>query len=736
MTPHTSKLSSSRIGELKAKVIGRLTMFVGERRREDLLALAIAALIAFVYFYRALLGEYTFFSSPDDIVAYYAQYQRLSRSLAVGQLPLWDPGVWSGRSFTGLGQTGVFYPPNLIHVLFFGASEGSLTLLAIFHAIAACFFFYLLSRHLGNDFASSLSAGISFAFIVVIIQWLAGAMDLTFGLIWTPLILLCLYKCLDKWVYSLPGGLFLSMSLLAGHLQTFFNNLLIVGIVTLLLILRIGEPRTKLPAWKILCRVMAIALFALGFSTVHILSVMESFALSYRWVGDPSGPILATAPVSFNVAANSYFLPIPALIDVINPFFYWPLFEGQPYFGLLALVFAIIAVGAFHSRSDRRSLIVFVLIGAVGLVISLGGQTPLYWIFYTLVPFANRLREPGRFIFLFQFASSILAAYGLGRLLHHMGDRKRILAAILLVVILTGEIIAVRDQWGSALVPNAANSSTPSNLYRMNPIISYVEHDYLKYRVLNWQNALPPNIGDVYSIETTSGYAATMNKRYFDFQNINWSPDSIVYDLLNVKYVVSKSAIGLNMTLLLQWGNATCPYTNVPCDLYLYNRPHPMPRFWVPKAVRHVATENESMETVKRFIMDHESPWSLAIVEDGKSGIEQFPLSSRSTVEAIRLEEQFAEIRVNTPGESFLVHSSVFYPGWVAYVDGIEVPIYPAYYALRAIKIPKGDHLVEFVYKPTFVTIGFPVTVAVVFLALLLCYYSNWERKWKRYMTS
>jgi uncharacterized membrane protein YfhO len=58
-------------------------------------------------------------------------------------------------------------------------------------------------------------------------------------------------------------------------------------------------------------------------------------------------------------------------------------------------------------------------------------------------------------------------------------------------------------------------------------------------------------------------------------------------------------------------------------------------------------------------------------------------------------------VNVDLPTPGFLVLTDSFYPGWQALVDGQESPLYRANSVVRAVYVPAGAHLVEFLYRPT-----------------------------------
>ncbi|MEM4235199.1 MAG: YfhO family protein, partial [Candidatus Methanomethylicaceae archaeon] len=70
-----------------------------------------------------------------------------------------------------------------------------------------------------------------------------------------------------------------------------------------------------------------------------------------------------------------------------------------------------------------------------------------------------------------------------------------------------------------------------------------------------------------------------------------------------------------------------------------------------------------------------------------------------------------------------LVLSDQYFPGWKAFIDGKETPIYQVNGLLRGITTPKGLHTVEFIYRPTKIylaaVIGFVSLLGVIIVATL-----------------
>jgi uncharacterized membrane protein YfhO len=66
---------------------------------------------------------------------------------------------------------------------------------------------------------------------------------------------------------------------------------------------------------------------------------------------------------------------------------------------------------------------------------------------------------------------------------------------------------------------------------------------------------------------------------------------------------------------------------------------------------------------------------------------------------------------------AFLVTSEPYYPGWRAYVDGREQPLYITNTAFRGMALPAGAHHIEMRFNPPILWRG--AIVSAVALALL-----------------
>jgi hypothetical protein len=81
---------------------------------------------------------------------------------------------------------------------------------------------------------------------------------------------------------------------------------------------------------------------------------------------------------------------------------------------------------------------------------------------------------------------------------------------------------------------------------------------------------------------------------------------------------------------------------------------------------------------------------------------------------------EHVRIAVRAAADSLLVLSDSWFPGWVATVDGAEVPIERANILFRAVLVPAGEHVVEFRYQPRSLQVGAMVSAASILMSVVL----------------
>ena len=80
----------------------------------------------------------------------------------------------------------------------------------------------------------------------------------------------------------------------------------------------------------------------------------------------------------------------------------------------------------------------------------------------------------------------------------------------------------------------------------------------------------------------------------------------------------------------------------------------------------------------------------------------QMPLGQDSTarINLVEYRPNYLRYEYSTPEEAVAVFSEIYYDkGWKAYVDGIESPAFRADYVLRAMRLPAGQHTVEWRFR-------------------------------------
>ncbi len=111
---------------------------------------------------------------------------------------------------------------------------------------------------------------------------------------------------------------------------------------------------------------------------------------------------------------------------------------------------------------------------------------------------------------------------------------------------------------------------------------------------------------------------------------------------------------------------------------------------------------------------------STAVVDASKFPDAPASSDSTGTITLTSNELKTLNYESTSSGDGFVVFSEIYYPGWVATIDGQDTQIMRANYLLRALKVPAGKHTIEFRFEPRAYTVGNKVTTASSWLVLII----------------
>jgi hypothetical protein len=156
-------------------------------------------------------------------------------------------------------------------------------------------------------------------------------------------------------------------------------------------------------------------------------------------------------------------------------------------------------------------------------------------------------------------------------------------------------------------------------------------------------------------------------------------------------------------------------------ELRVFRNATAMPRAFVVHRVEVAPGPDAALRRLKRLGFD---PATTVVLEGFPAGAAATfrPGSGPALVPAAVAHDGDGQVTVRTAASApgVLVLTDVFYPGWVATVDGAPAPIYPADYAFRGVVVPAGEHIVEFAYRPTSFAAGAAISGASLLVLVAL----------------
>jgi hypothetical protein len=199
--------------------------------------------------------------------------------------------------------------------------------------------------------------------------------------------------------------------------------------------------------------------------------------------------------------------------------------------------------------------------------------------------------------------------------------------------------------------------------------------------------------------------------------HVDQPPGVRLIDLLSVRWLVFQDPVWAPAFRML-WQHSGS-------SVHILQNDAAKPRFQIYPACRRVVSTDQALDILTNLkkptlvIEDRSAtdPCGRAAEEEtaGNSPLAKFTvLKARSTYYRF-------DIAADRPAWFFIADAN--YPGWKAYLDGKEVPVYSAQILGKAVALPAGQHELRLRFRPLSFYIGLVITVLTVVssVAVMMC---------------
>jgi hypothetical protein len=741
------------------------------------MSLLILLLALLVVFHRLLVGEVFFWGLPA--LQFYPWREFAFDALRAGQLPVWNPYNGAGAPLVANYQSALFYPLTWIGLPLPLAWAMSVT--SVLHLFIAGWGMWLFTGRLGVPALGRGVSALAFGLTGYLVARL-GTYPMIAAAAWLPFMMWAVLGVIQRKRLRDVGWLALAtgLQLLAGHAQTAWYSLLLVGLFALYMALR----RREKDWWQRLGLAAAGVMLGAAIAAVQLWPTAELLRTSQRSDG-----------VDFDFAMNFSYGPARALNFVAPNVFGSPgdgtyltegaFFEDAVYIGLLPLLSALAAILGWLVRRFRKGLdelpaastvLFWVVILSVAFVFALGSHSPVYPFLFRNAPTFDLFQAPVRWHLWTVFALSVLAGIGtrswgrgywlfFGTRLATAGCIAAVLLAMFAAPIIIPaegdpELARALDVLRLAVVTTGIFGALAGALTLLQPERESSRYGWWALAVLivvaidlGWAaQGLNPTVPAAFydRIPAPEGEARAYwpeeAERKVEFETYLLFKD---YRVAADSWRDFRASQLPNLNLIDRWHllNNFDPLRVGPFAQYIGLIEGNLPD--AQKLLQAARVNAIYDETGTRIALDapaarawfvetacwHSDETSLlnALTDAGWEPLRQahltgagecpaLPDESLVIGEVVSVSDQanVLEIAVETQTGGWLVLADTYYPGWTAAVDGVPVQIQQANLAFRAVEIPAGAQIVRFEYRPAWLLPGLFISLAALLVTLAL----------------
>jgi hypothetical protein len=742
--------------------------------RSARLPLLILAVTLAVLFYRLFLGEVFFWGLPS--LQFYPWREYAFDLIRGGQLPLWNIYNGAGAPLLANYQSALLYPlnwPGLILPL-----AWSMSVTAVAHLFITGWGMWMFTGRLGLPTLGRGISALSFALTGYLVARL-GTYPIIMAAAWIPWLMWAALGILTQSRRRDVGwlGLFAALQLLAGHAQTTWYSMLLVGVFSA------WWSVTHRPFnWRRLALIIAGLTLGAGAAAAQLLPTAELLGQSQRSGG-----------VDYDFAMN-FSYSLPRALNLLSPnVFGTPgdgsyvlkekgaYFEDAVYIGLIPLVSALAGVIAWAWWKVRRaerpayfgSVWFWLLLVVIAMIFAFGKNTPIFPFLYKHIPTFSLFQAPVRWHIWTVFGLSVLAGIGVGAWGHgywlFFGTRLAIAASIgaavlallaprflptsvtdhVEVLALIRAVVAMGVLGALAGALTLLQPETQTNRWYTwwQAVVWIVIAADLGYAALGLNPTTPANFFDRRAVnaEQSRAYwpedaeqAVKFNQflPFYDYQVVSQNLEAFrTSNLANLnlidrtpllnnfepllvgsfaQYIDLLEANPNQRDVLLQAAGVSAVYD---ADGELQPLERPSARAWFAQGICDDLQENNILSA------DWE-PLDQIILAPMPAGYDCSTSVGTGEVLSIQDESNAVSIQVNADNSAWLVVADTYYPGWEVFIDNTPGVIQQANLAFRAVEVPAGEHTVRFEYRPWWIWPGILISL-VCWLVLLLLFRSK-----------
>jgi hypothetical protein len=384
-----------------------------------LVPLFVLFLLPVLFLWRLTLGG-RILVGLDAFNFFYPYHDAVAASLRAGRLPEWNPALFGGVPFLADSQAQLFYPLGWPFLLL--DAPTALAWSIVLHLGIAALGTYTWAR-------SALGLGPWGAWVAAAIFALGGYLGAQVEHVnqvqaaaWLPWLLLG-YDLARRpgigWTGRgqgvTLGALALGLSFLAGHAQTTFISLVMLGLWMLRSILRDilqidRKARSSRANWsgRALASLLAVAFLPL-IGIVLIGALLGAIQLI------PTQHLSGLSPRAGGLSLRevaAFSLDPRILPRALLPTFGQDAPLLSEYVGWIGFTGLLLAMLGIVGRTTRAARDAGVLAAGAGLFLAFGGYNPVFWLLWRFVPGFDLFRAPARWLLLWALGVAILAGAG------------------------------------------------------------------------------------------------------------------------------------------------------------------------------------------------------------------------------------------------------------------------------------------------------------------------------------